>query len=121
MKFTLDKKDRYVVIQPDVTRITNDVAPDFKAELVLLNKEGYRNIICDLSTVEYVDSSGLSALIIGNRLCSDADGVFVLCAPTSGVHKLVELAKLTEVFTIIPTVSESVDYILLQELERDLR
>ena len=41
-----------------------------------INKQGERNIIVDLSTVKYCDSSGLSALLIGDRLCKE-DGVVI--------------------------------------------
>lgn len=54
--------------------------PALKSEFVLLNTEGYRNIVLDLSSVkECNDAQDLSALLAGDRLCKAADGIFVVC------------------------------------------
>ena len=39
---------------------------------------------------------------------------------SEGVRKLIEISKLDGILTIIPTIDESVDYIFMEDIERDL-
>jgi len=119
MKFTIDKNDKYSILKIDDEKLLSTNAPQLKTELIMLNTEGIRNIILDLSDVAHIDSSGLSAILIGNRICKEASGTFILTGLNDQVRRLIEISQLEPVLNIIPTVSESVDYILMEELERD--
>ncbi len=119
MKFTIDKNDKYSILKIDEERLLSTNAPQLKTELIMLNTEGIRNIILDLTDVAHIDSSGLSAILIGNRICKEASGSFVLTGLNDQVRRLIEISQLEPVLNIIPTVSESIDYILMEELERD--
>ena len=121
MKFSIEKEERYCVIRPGEHRLTGSLAPDLKTEFVILINEGYRNIICDLSVVEYCDSSGLSAFLVGDRLCNEKDGKFVITEMNTELIKLLKLSQLDSILNVVPTLKESIDFILLNELERDLR
>ncbi len=119
MKFTIDKNDKYGILKIDDEKLLSTNAPQLKTELIMLNTEGIRNVILDLSDVAHIDSSGLSAILIGNRICKEASGTFILTGLNDQVRRLIEISQLEPVLNIIPTVSESVDYILMEELERD--
>ena len=119
MKFTIDKNDKYSILKIDEERLLSTNAPQLKTELIMLNTEGIRNIILDLSDVVHIDSSGLSAILIGNRICKEANGSFILTGLNDQVKRLIEISQLEPVLNIIPTVSESIDYVLMEELERD--
>ena len=95
-------------------------APDLKAQLILLNKSGTKNIIIDLSHSRYCDSSGLSAILVGKRICSDINGSFVICGLQPSVTKLISIAQLDKVLNIVPTVDEAVDMVYMEEQEREL-
>lgn len=119
MKFTIDKNDKYSILTIDDKKLLSSNAPQLKTELIMLNTEGIRNVILDLSNVAYIDSSGLSAILIGNRICKEVNGTFILTGLNDQVKRLIEISQLEPVLNIVPTVSESVDYILMEELERD--
>ena len=95
-------------------------APELKGEFVLQSKSGSKNIILDLSETRYCDSSGLSAVLVANRLCKDAEGVFVLCGLQNAVSKLFSISQLDSVLKIVPSASEAVDLIYMEELEKNL-
>jgi anti-anti-sigma factor len=95
-------------------------SPELKGEFVLQSKSGNKNIILDLSETRYCDSSGLSAVLVANRLCKDAEGVFVLCGLQNAVSKLISISQLDSVLKIVPTASEAVDLIYMEELEKNL-
>lgn len=120
MKFELDKQDKYSIFKIEVANLNSVVAPDLKSEFIFLRNEGVRNLIFDLSEVQYVDSSGLSAILTANRLWKDY-GSFVIAGPlTEPVKKLIEISRLETILTIIPTVAESVEYVFMEELERTM-
>jgi len=121
MKFSIDKRDRFCVLKIDEEKLLSNFAPQLKSELVMLHTEGFKNIILDLSLVQFVDSSGLSALLVGNRLSKEAGGTFVLTNLNTHIQKLVKISQLESILNIVPTLSESIDFVMMEELDRDLR
>ena len=121
MKFALDKKDSYTVFSLLESKLNTLVAPDLKSELTILSNEGIRNIILDLENVAFVDSSGLSAILVGNRLCGGSGGRLIVAAPSKNVNGLLKISQLDSVLTIIPTVQEARDYVMRQEFVSELQ
>lgn len=121
MKYAIDKQEYYTIIKVDESKLNAVVAPELKTELVILNNEGVNNIIVDMSVLEFVDSSGLSAILVGNRLCENAGGKLILAEITDNVHRLIKISQLEKVLTIIPTVQESRDYIMMNQLEKEIK
>jgi anti-anti-sigma factor len=120
MSFSTKKYDNYTLIVFTTDKLDAVVSPDLKAEFVLINKEGEKNILIDLTSVKYCDSSGLSALLIGNRLCKEANGSFILSSLQAAVQKLVTISQLDNILNITPTLPEAIDLLFMEEIERDL-
>jgi anti-sigma B factor antagonist len=120
MKFTIEKTEKYVLFQLNEEKLTSISAPDLKTELVTLNAEGYNNIILNMSDVKYADSSGLSSILIGNRLCSNSGGLFVMCHINEHVMKLLKISQLDTILTLLNTVEEGIDAVFLHEIENGL-
>lgn len=121
MKYSIDKQDKYCLIRPEEEKLDSTKAPSLKSELITLQAEGTRNVILDLSGVKYVDSSGLSALLVGNRVFHEQGGMFVLSGITEHVMKLIKISQLDGVLNILPTVEEGVDAVFMNEIENDLQ
>lgn len=121
MLFEIDKRERFGIIRVVGDKLLSSHAPELKATMSQLNHEGFKNIILDLVNVQYIDSSGLSALLVGNKLSTNSNGNFVPTNITQPVQKLIKLSQLEAVLTIVPTLSEAIDYVMMEELERDLR
>ncbi|MEX0811560.1 MAG: STAS domain-containing protein [Chitinophagales bacterium] len=121
MKFSFEKKEKYTLFKLEDEKLNTINAPKLKSELVILNAGGVKNIILDLGEVTFVDSSGLSAILIGNRLCKNINGTFAAVNLNDYVLKLVKISQLDSILNIFPTIDEAVDYILMEELERGLK
>ncbi|HOY16216.1 MAG TPA: STAS domain-containing protein [Haliscomenobacter sp.] len=120
MKYSVDKQDRYTVFQLEEENLNSVVAPDLKSEIVILHNEGVNNLIFDLSKVKYVDSSGLSAILTADRLWK-SNGSFVLTGiEHPSVKKLFEISRLDSVLSLVPTKAEAVEYVFMEELQREL-
>lgn len=116
MDFEIVKIADYTLIKVLNDRLDTSNAPDLKSELVAVNANGEKNIILDVSNCEYCDSSGLSAILVANRLCEDAIGTFILTGLQPDVEQIIRISMLHTVLIITKTVDEAVN--LLNEKEK---
>ena len=121
MKYTIDKQEKYCLVRLHEEKLDSSIAPSLKSELITLHAEGARNIILDLSEVKYTDSSGLSALLVGNRILQEDGGVFVLTSLSDHTLKLIKISQLDSVLNILPKEEEAIDAVFMHEIEKDLK
>ncbi len=100
MNFTKTDFNTYSVITSNVEKLDSSNSAELKAEFVLSNKNSINTIVLDLSHTKYCDSSGLSAILIGNRLCKDSSGKLVINGLQANVEKLINISQLDKVFLI---------------------
>ncbi|PIE86095.1 MAG: anti-anti-sigma factor [Bacteroidia bacterium] len=111
MEFKVEKLEDYTLIQVLDEKLDTHIAPGIKSELVLIAGNGEKNIVLDLSKCRYCDSSGLSAILVANRLCKNAKGTFVLTGLNTAVERLISISQLDTVLNITSSVEEAVEYI----------
>lgn len=109
MNFEVEKKENHSLITSKVEKLDTVVAPELKSEVVLLDKNGENSMIIDLSETRYCDSSGLSALLVANRLTRAASGTLVISGLQPSVEKLIQISQLHTVLNITNTVEEAVE------------
>lgn len=120
MDFEIDKKDNYAVVKVRAEKLDSQISPSLKSELVVLNADEYKNIIIDMEDTRYCDSSGLSAILVANRLCKNSGGSFVLSNLQRSVSKLISISQLDTILSITPTLQEAVDLLAMEAIEKDL-
>ena len=116
MKYSVDKKEQYVVFTPHEEKLDSFLSPKLKSELLTVHAEGYPNLVIDMSNVKYVDSSGLSALLVGNREFSK-EGIFIISSPQEHVMKLIKISMLDKVFNIVDSIEEAAEAIFMHEID----
>jgi len=67
-------------------------------------------IIVDLAGLEFIDSSGVAALVRGRNLARQAGGELLLAAPRQQVLRMLTLTRLVDVFPIHATVAEAASH-----------
>lgn len=107
MSFQIDKTDKYTIIKLLAEKLDSNLAPSLKSELVVISTDGAKNIIIDLSDTRYCDSSGLSAILVANRLCKNNQGSFILTGLQESVKKLISISQLDTILNITTTVDEA--------------
>lgn len=117
MQFTVDKYENYSIGTLNDEKVDSMIAPELKSEFMTLAQDGVKSLIINMAGVKYVDSSGLSALLVGNRSFTE-NGAFVLFNVTDHVMKLISISQLDKVMTIVPTQEEAADYVLMTEIQR---
>lgn len=121
MKYTIDKQEKYCLLSLHEEKMDSSIAPNLKSQMITLQAEGVRNIILDLTDVKYTDSSGLSALLVGNRIFQEDGGIFVLAKLSEHTMKLIKISQLDSVLHILPSVEEAIDAVFMHEIEKDMK
>jgi anti-anti-sigma factor len=117
MKYTIDKKEQYVVFSPLEEKIDSLLAPKLKSELLTIHAEGYTNLVLDMSQVSYVDSSGLSALLVGDREFGRNGGIFVISGVRDHVMKLLKISMLDKKLNLVSTLEEAGEAVFMHEID----
>jgi anti-sigma B factor antagonist len=107
VKFSIQKKGSHTRIIVNKENLDTMIAPELKAELVAIVGSGEKNVLIDLSNCSLCDSSGLSVLLLGNRLCLESKGKFVLCGPSFRIRESLNLLGFENFLTITDTREEA--------------
>ena len=116
--FLVERSERYSLIRLQAEKLDTMVAPALKSELVVLNADGVKNLIIDLSETRYCDSSGLSAILVANRLCKNANGVLVVTGLQDPVKKLIAISQLDSILKITPDITTAIDRLVAEDVEQ---
>ncbi len=82
-------------------------APPLKARIDDLVKEGKARIVVDLSSVDFIDSSGLGALIGGLKAARQNDGDLRIAAAGDQVKAVLKLTNLDRILAPYASVEEA--------------
>lgn len=85
-----------IVIRPK-GRLNMMTAPELRGQLHSLVESGSAQVVVDLADVEFIDSSGLGALISGLKAARQAGGDLRISAPNKQVVSVLELTNLNRV------------------------
>jgi len=87
-----------VIVRGDLDALT---APELRATLLAVIERAPTTLRVDLAAVEFLDSAGISVLVVGHKRSSDNGVAFELAAVPDSSRRVLELTRLTDVFTII--------------------
>lgn len=96
-----------VVVTPLEKRIDASSATDFKQKLIDWILQGHKRILLDLSHVDFIDSSGLGAIVSCLKTIG-TDGDLVICGIRDTVMSLFQLTRMNRVFQIFLSQDEAV-------------
>jgi anti-sigma B factor antagonist len=75
-------------------------APRLRDELLWLVKSGVRAVTVDLARLTFIDSTGLSVLVVAMKCLRHNGGDLELRSPNPATQHVFDLTGLTKVFTI---------------------
>jgi anti-anti-sigma factor len=109
MNYEVNKINGITVFRLKEKRLDTNISGLVKGEFTLLLKvEGVNKLIIDLSGVETCDSSGLSAILVANRILNTNNGNMLIASPSDKVLSLIKITQLDRVLRICNTVDEAV-------------
>lgn len=108
MNFETKRVGDITVFKLNEKRLDTSISGLLKGEFTMILKvEGVNKLIIDLSEVESCDSSGLSAILVANRIVSANEGQIRLAAPSEKVHTLIKITQLNRVLPVTDTVEHA--------------
>ncbi len=99
MEITQKKSGQACVVTPHVNKIDASVAVEFKRQLLDLVAKGENRLVLNLGKVDFIDSSGLGALVSVLKSIGP-EGRIKLFAVKDGVRSIFALTRLDRVFDI---------------------
>jgi anti-anti-sigma factor len=100
MNFSVEEVGQNKLIRFSNEKLDAIISPELKSQFLILSKSGSNNFILDLSNVRYCDSSGLSALLVGNRLAKENDGKLIIFGLKPAVEKIISISQLDTILNI---------------------
>lgn len=107
MEITLDKVDDVDIAAIPVDELDASNAGEFKRDIAPVLQNSTR-LVLDLSHLNFVDSSGLGAMLSCLRQLTAKSGDLKLCGMSKQVRALFELVRMHRIFDIYGTREEAV-------------
>ena len=102
MDLRITRERDVAVVELPIEELDASNAVEFKFGLAALAAQE-RRMVCDLSSLRFIDSSGLGALLSGLRKVSEYHGELKLCGLSDAVRDLFALVRMNRVFDIYAT------------------
>jgi len=97
--FFIKEEHKDVIVEVvDLNRATLNEADEFKQRLAENIENGYKKIIVDLTSCEFIDSTFLGALVISLKKVTSLGGDLRLVGFQPAVHSMFELTRMYRVF-----------------------
>lgn len=103
---TEDREDDGVVVRP-LGRLNMVAAPRFRAVVAQVVDGGRARVVVDLGATEFLDSSGLGALIAGLKTARQAGGDLRIASLTPQVAMVLRMTNLDRVLKPYADVDEA--------------
>lgn len=106
MNIETRNQDDVLIVELHESRLDSYVAAEFRDQMDEFISSGLQRIVLDLSRVEFVDSSGLGAIVTTQKRLGRARDL-VLCGPGEAVLRLFKLARLDKIFQIVESEKDA--------------
>lgn len=107
MKIEKNKVGDALIIRLLDSRLDAHCADDFRQEMSGFVSDGNRWIILNMSKVEFVDSSGLGAIVALFKSMEQEDSL-IICGTTEAVTRMFKLTRMNKVFRMFEKEEEAV-------------
>lgn len=107
MKMEISECGQITVVKPYDPQMDAPSVVGFKATMHDIAESGATHIILDMSRIEFMDSSGLGALISVLKHLSP-DKKFEISGLTAPVRKVFDLTRMDHVFKIYKTTDDAI-------------
>lgn len=108
MEFDTKTEERLRIVSVKDARIDAAVAIEFKDGIRAQTDDGPDLIVLDLSNVEFIDSSGLGAIVAAMKSLG-AERRLALAGLTPSVERVFKLTRMDSVFHVFPTLDGALD------------
>ncbi len=109
------RKEGSVVILTLQGKLDLDSAPELDRVITKLIDDEVRQIVLDLSGLEYISSAGLRVLLSGAKRLRHVQGKLVLASPAPQVKKILDISGFSTILQIFDNMPDAVEKCTLSE------
>jgi anti-sigma B factor antagonist len=109
MQLTVDTPSDGIAVLRFTGRLNMVAAPRLREAVGTSVAAGRTRVVVDLSGVEFIDSSGLGALVNGLKTARQAGGDLRIAAPNEQVLLVLQLTNMERVFTAYASADTAFD------------
>ena len=107
MRIETEQRGGKTILTLKEERVDAHNSGELKERILKLFEAGARDVVLDLHEVQFIDSSGLGALLSGHRNALQRSAGFALAGLQPRVRSMFELTRLHRVFEIYAGVREA--------------
>lgn len=107
MKFSIEQDDDIAIFTLKSPSLDANISGDLKSEFLILCQPSLVALVIDLSYVEFMDSAGISSLLIAERQMAEHEAPVVLVGANENIQTTLRISQLDRVFEIVPTTEEA--------------
>jgi anti-sigma B factor antagonist len=115
MEIATNKRGKVLVVKPLETRLDASQAIDFKDKMAAYIREGNQQIVLNISDVDFIDSSGLGAIVTSLKLQQQEGGI-AICGARDTIKSMFKLTRMDRVFQIYEHEDEAVEVMKMSNL-----
>ncbi len=105
------REGRLLVAKVLDSRLDAKIAHEFKERMANLIEQGAKSVVLDLSNVDFIDSSGLGAIVSSLKVLGRR-GDFAISGTSETVNTMFRLTRMDKVFRIFNTEDEAIRALL---------
>jgi anti-sigma B factor antagonist len=109
MQLQTETRPNMIAVRVLEDRIDAATAIQFKEKMREATLDGGQRVVLDLARVQFLDSSGLGAVVAVKKLLGP-DRALELAGLTPTVEKVFRLTRMDKIFTIHPSVETAVSH-----------
>ncbi len=98
-----------VMVVTLMRKFDSDTAPEVEAALKDIMGKGGKKIVCDFSSVDYINSNGLRILLSAAKMMTKSGGKLAICSLKPQVRNVFEIAGFNQIFRIFSSCDEAVN------------
>ena len=108
MLATIEQQNNITLVKITADALDDGNEKHFRKEVISSLEPG-ANVVLDLNEVDFIDSSGLGAILSCYRHLQTASGDLKLCRAKKAVRSLIELLRMHRIFDIYDTSEEAME------------
>ena len=120
MSFKIDTKEKFHVITPSETQISDIMATELKSACLNVLQTTTKNVILNLSNVIVLDKGVTQTIADLQQTFYESNASFVVCNLQPTIEAAFEVDDLADFLNQTPTESEAWDIVQMEEIEREL-
>lgn len=109
MEFFREEIEDVILLTVNLQRATLVEAEEFKDILINDIQRGFKKIVVDLSSCEFIDSTFLGSLVVSLKKLTGLGGDLRLVGFQPAVHSMFELTRMYRVFESFKSSDEAVE------------